>query len=519
MADNTTTATIPTGELRTLDPHELVIGDNIRTDAEAKLTADFVASVKDGLLSPILATDTGDAVVVRDGQMRTLAARQAGLTTVPVYVLPATADESDTEQLRARVIDQYKANEHRTDLTASERVEAIAQLSLHGVSPTRIAKSLGLNKKKEVDPAIAAAKSQHAKDALDADTLTLEQAAVLAQYDDEPEAQDELMESLRWGRFEHTAAHLAATTAERAAAKAQAEQYTADGIAATLRHPSHADTAERLSVLVDANGARVTDIEQVPHEQRLAYVHASTTETWTDTDGNEVDEDLIDWSLEDEEDPEATPDDGLRDPRTLTRHEHVEVETTWCVADPAALGWSRYSFIPTGNTSDEQVPQDTQAKSDERRQVIALNKLALTATEVRRQKVTEYLSRKTLPKGKAGAVAAFLAETMWQYHDLLGYNRADGSARALATAFLGDTAPLAALDGASAERRQIINLAIALGAHEADMPKTAWRETDRSYTSHRPVYLRLLVDVFGYTLSEIEEVIAADKQAADIDLT
>lgn len=506
------------GELRILDPHELIIGDNIRTDAEAKLTAEFVASVGDGLLSPILATDTTDGVVVRDGQMRTLAARQAGLSAVPVYVLPSQADEADSERLRARVVDQYKANEHRTDLTASERVEAIAQLSLAGVSATRIAKSLRVNKKAVVDPAIKAATSQTAKDALDADTLTLEQAGVLAQYDDDPDAVEELMKSLRWNQFDHTAARLAATADERAAAKAAVAAYAETGIAATLRHPAH-DVAVRLDALVDANGARVSgDIEQVPAEHRLAYVWADTTESWTDTDGVEVDEDRIDWSLDDDVfDADTAPTDGMLDPRTLTRHETITVETTWYVSDPAALGWSRHSFTPTGPVGDEQPDTDKQAKADERRQVIALNKLALAATEVRRQKVTEFLARKTLPKGKAAAVAAFLAETMWRHHDLFGFNRADGNAQGLATEFLGGTAPLDAAEGATAERRQIINLAIALGAHEADMPKTAWRETDRSWTAHRVTYLRLVVDVFGYTLAEIEEVITGDKNPDDID--
>lgn len=163
----------------------------------------------------------------------------------------------------------------------------------------------------------------------------------------------------------------------------------------------------------------------------------------------------------DEVDAEATPAEGFLDPRTLTRHESIEVETTGYVSDPAALGWSRYSFVgagPSTPVTEDQVESDKQAKAEERRQVIALNKLALAATEVRRQKVTEFLARKTLPKGKATAVAAFLAETMWHHHDLFGFNRADGNARELATEFLGGTAPLDAADGASAERLQIINL-------------------------------------------------------------
>src|ERR1700752_3923775 len=63
---------------------------NVR-DAAA-IDAEFVASVKEhGVLTPIAAVRGRDGVVrVRAGQRRTLAAREAGLPTVPVYVRPAS---------------------------------------------------------------------------------------------------------------------------------------------------------------------------------------------------------------------------------------------------------------------------------------------------------------------------------------------------------------------------------------------------------------------------------------------
>lgn len=69
MVDNTTTAA--TGELRHLAPADLVIDANIRTEAEATLTPEFIDSVREGVRQPILAVEIDGQVRVRDGQRRT----------------------------------------------------------------------------------------------------------------------------------------------------------------------------------------------------------------------------------------------------------------------------------------------------------------------------------------------------------------------------------------------------------------------------------------------------------------
>ena len=92
MSENITTETdtaaqVPAaGTLEHLDPQTLELETNVRDDAA--LDADFVASIKEhGVLNPIAAVRGHDGVVrVRAGQRRTLAAREAGLTSVPVYV-------------------------------------------------------------------------------------------------------------------------------------------------------------------------------------------------------------------------------------------------------------------------------------------------------------------------------------------------------------------------------------------------------------------------------------------------
>ena len=74
------------GTLEHLDPTTLLIGENVRD--KAGLEPQFVASIGEhGVLQPVTAVRTETGVEVRDGQRRTLAAREAGLTSIPVYVL------------------------------------------------------------------------------------------------------------------------------------------------------------------------------------------------------------------------------------------------------------------------------------------------------------------------------------------------------------------------------------------------------------------------------------------------
>jgi ParB family chromosome partitioning protein len=57
-------------------------------------------------------------VIVRAGQGRTLAARQAALTTIPAYIVDA--DDTTTD----RIVQQMVENDHREALTDAERTTA-----------------------------------------------------------------------------------------------------------------------------------------------------------------------------------------------------------------------------------------------------------------------------------------------------------------------------------------------------------------------------------------------------------
>ncbi len=154
----------PIGELEHLDPQTLIIGDNVRTDAG--LDKDFLASIKlHGVLMPITAVRDSDGnVLVRDGQRRTLGARQAGHPTIPAYVLPSAATTFRDYEVE-RIAQQIVLNDQKADLTEAQRARGIQAMLDAGVSVTKVAKLLS-TKKTVVQSAEAAGKSRAAMDAL-----------------------------------------------------------------------------------------------------------------------------------------------------------------------------------------------------------------------------------------------------------------------------------------------------------------------------------------------------------------
>ncbi|QNE35919.1 ParB/RepB/Spo0J family partition protein [Leifsonia shinshuensis] len=136
------------GTIEHLNPHTLTLEDNVRPSAP--ITPAFVQSIKEnGVLTPVLAhRDSDGQVTVRAGQRRVFAAREAGLTTIPVYLVDA--DEVPSE----RIVQQMVENDQREALTDSDRAAAFQQLAFEGLSVTAIARRTG-TKQKEVKTALA----------------------------------------------------------------------------------------------------------------------------------------------------------------------------------------------------------------------------------------------------------------------------------------------------------------------------------------------------------------------------
>ena len=115
------------GELEHIDPTSLQVGDNIRE--YANLDKAFLDSIAEhGVLVPITAIRRHDGVVeVRNGQRRTVAACKVGLTTVPVYVLAATAADTAAETIE-RIVHQIVTNDQKRDLSDAQRARGIQQM-------------------------------------------------------------------------------------------------------------------------------------------------------------------------------------------------------------------------------------------------------------------------------------------------------------------------------------------------------------------------------------------------------
>jgi ParB family transcriptional regulator, chromosome partitioning protein len=467
------------GTLEHLDPHTLVVDTNVRNVADIK--AEFIASIKEhGVLMPIVAVRADDGqVLVRMGQRRTLAAREVGLTIVPVYVRPLTEGD-DTAHLVERVTEQIVENAHRDDITEAERAQGIQQLLDAGVSVTKVAKKLSV-KKEIVKAAETVGKSDAAKAALDGGQLSLTEAAAITEFEDVPGAVDRLIEVAGTRRFDHTVAQLREERAEAEAEAQAAQVYTDKGFTVLEERPESWDPAcIALRFLVTPEGAEADDkaVTNPAHWAVLLYEDTALCDVET---GEIVDEDTVDWETEDQ--PDAEPAEGLRHAKTVT-------ETTVFVPEYYCLDYRAAGLAPeewfarragmvdtdTGAAVDlddearEAARQQAEAERDEadkleRRKVLALNRLGEAALSVRRDFVKKLLARKTPPKGAAIFVANCLARDGYL---LTTHNGLDTTAALLGVDSEQAVAKLVADLPASGDgRAQVITLALVLGALES----------------------------------------------------
>jgi ParB family chromosome partitioning protein len=234
---------------------------NVRADLD--LSAEFVASItENGVLVPLRVTIDGDGdqekYRVIDGHRRLAAAVKAGLDEVP-YDLVTERRGDDAGQF----LDMYNAHHHRKALRPVEQADALFAAHEAGATRTRIRKSTGL-KAPQVKTALTAA-------TLDAvtrasveglghergDDMTLEDLAILAEFQDDAHALSQLMNSAAYhDSLEHQAERLRQERAERARHEKLRAELEADGLTITdslppgallltfLRHEGEQFTAE-----------------------------------------------------------------------------------------------------------------------------------------------------------------------------------------------------------------------------------------------------------------------------------
>lgn len=490
--------TEPTGVLEHVDPNELGIETNVRV--EAGLTKQFIASIaENGVLVPIVAVrDTDGTLRVRAGQRRTLAAREAGLATVPVYVTDADDDTA------TRLVQQITENDQRLALSSVDRVKGIQSLLDTGLSMTKVAKRLAVSTER-VKQSKAVSASSTAMEALEERTATLAEAAGIAEFEDDPDAVRRLLNAAGRGWFDAELERLRADRADAAERARIAASYTEQGFTVLDRYPSYDGTNVPLAYLRDADGAAISE-SRVSDPQHWALTLGEDS-VFYNADGDRVDESLIDWAVE--EDPEAEPAEGMLHPATLT--EAVEyVPSAYFCRDPEAAGLTvveQYTkmaaasaSLPEGIAPPESAAElERKAKEKaERRRVITMNKAGAAAEVVRRKFVTDMLKRKSPPSGAMGFVASRVT------HDgtLLGTHRGDQTAGELLGA---DVRSGELLDHATDGRAQVVLLGLTLGAVEALTPKSAWRAP----SPNSKEYLKFLADQ-GHGLSPVEKVITGE---------
>lgn len=464
-------------DLIAVHPDELTLVSNIRI---ATADDDLVASVRDhGLIEPISAYRGLDgALVVKHGHRRTLAARAAGLDTVPVVVSdsPADDDNGKAELMTA----QWAENQQRRGLTTREQADAIAQIAAFGVSPSQIAKRLGVSRE-----VVDAATAMPTTETLDTYELTIIQAAVVAEFEGDDEAVERLVEAAGDGQFDHEVARIRQERVIAQAVAAKRDELMEQGVDVLPGRPPYSDRGEWVDYLRTADGERVELDPADPGEHVQAYIDAQF-----DTVNKETGKRVSPWLIC--EDDEAEGKSNMT-PRSKCE-ERLVVEVRWYCSKPAARGWT----TPGGRTpASAMTDEEREAERAARRDVVVANKAWVAAEGVRKGWLRDFCTRKTAPKG----TAAFVTETLLKRSHLI-----DHRVYSEAINYVDTKAP----DSFADAKATMTTLALVLIAHEINTCKEDWRSKDRATAA----YLRLLEEL-GYALSPVERRVCGDEVATD----
>ena len=454
-----------------VDPTTLIIGDNVR--AAAHLDRQFLASLREhGVMNPIQATRADDGTLtVKRGQRRTLGAVKAGLSTVPVLVVTDDTDEAD------RIVKQWHENERRDALTETDRLAAVEQLTILGVPAGNIARRLG-TPKKQVEAAVQANGSDLAKTAARKHALTLTDAALVAEFEDDEDTVRDILRAVKDGDSAEHVAQRARDEKARQEAHNQAVAALVEAGVTVIDRPGYDDkTIKELRELrlVKRNGdPKVNPPTEAEHA--TCPGHAAYVSTYYS----------------------GTPN------------------VTYVCTNPKANGHALYSWNgetrlpgqqPGGGMSEEQ--------KAERKTLIANNKAWDSAETVRRGWLSEsFLTRTNPPKGAETFLALAVAhgehteDSNQTYADLTRQGDEDGPSF---QRYWGVTQKIEAKADA-APPRQVLMLALALLVCEWE--STTSRNTWRHPSDRDRRYLTALIE-WGYKPSDVERLIVAQPESTE----
>lgn len=494
-----TVAATDAPQLLLLDPASIIVGANVRTDLPD--ARDFRRSIKErGVLTPITVYQDEDrGYVCLTGQRRTVEAAAVGTPTgtIPAVLVPRP-DEAD------RITDQMVENLHRDPMRDAEVLGGVEQLALLGVSAAQITKRLAVPRP-IVNAALAAAQGEQARARVQAGDLTLDQAAIMAEFEHDEAALARLNQRLAWGQgLEHEAQRLRDEAAEHAAHDAEVDRLRAAGFPALTR--DEADAARRGGTLHRIDRLTDTDGNPVAENQYYAVPGAQVIVT-------------TEWVYADEADDGDDAEDGEGDEGDESGAGPVRAFTpVWVVTDLDASGLQE-----TGGTSSGCVlgghgaatEEQAETRRAERRTVIANNKAWGSAETVRRQWLAGFVTRKTAPVGAEALICeaiitgnVALSKAMDHRHpqlfDLAGIERSNG--------FYGaDAASCSELAAkpATAKAATMLTLAAVVAAWEHSTGTHTWRNP----TPWDARVLAALV-TWGYQPSDVEQLLLA-KDTAD----
>lgn len=450
------TANTTTQKFDHVDASTVEIEANVRTDV--KLDPAFLDSIKEfGILTPVFGRrDSAGTIHVRAGQRRTQAARELG---VPLPVVYFDSDDQSEEPAWMRAALQLIENDQRSTLNDAERVAAWHQMSLDGLSDSKLAKIVG--KPKEIVKAgLAVALSPTAMNTAAEYDIDLLQLATIAEFDEHPDIAESLVKTaINYPYdFDHAVAR-----ARRTALHATLSKELTDKLVAEGKTVFSAD---------EYNAQEVYSIERLQRDE-------------------ESDVEFV---------------EGAHEGYAIKiSYYNDQVEAVPVVKDLAAYGYKLPSWMTSGGGTETRTGPMTDEQKAERRHIIACNRAWLAGEPVRREWVKSFLSRKTLPRDGGTVIAVALTRHAYAVnnvddsnaHDFLGIERAMGGREANALAHRVEAQPNSA---------GLVTLALILGKLEGTTGKNTWRNP----TPEARFYLNTLRD-WGYNLSDVEQIAIGER--------
>lgn len=280
MATTYDPTTADPGQITKVDRDQLVIDPNVRKDI--RLDKSFVSSIRvRGFEQPPVGwQDDAGQVHITMGQRRVSAALEIGWPVVPVIIKPKVDAEGDRAE-ELRILAQLAENEQRAALNPAETVAAYKQLALFGVSDEQIARKTNSPRSK-VDTALAVAASDYAVEVLEAvPAMTLDQAAIITEFDGDVEAVEALTAQAQEdpSQLEHLAARIREDKLDREVIDRLSEEIRAVGATPVTEWSEMPDGHEHLSHLYRADDPERTPltVDDIP---QLSDVIGYITSGW-----------------------------------------------------------------------------------------------------------------------------------------------------------------------------------------------------------------------------------------------